>query len=118
MDARGVVFVICVAESEYPCGNIFGIYLSREAAEVAMVAQRKVFEDCHEAIDSRCASAKSMDGPLHDLTELRIIEVPVNVWLLGSATGCAGCMSIFDNSLTMGKADTHAVRRDSADSDE
>lgn len=78
------MFAILVVESEYPCGNIFGIFDTRKKAE----------EASKNLIDATLISpGSSYTQEDKDDTRIEIIEIIPNMLYPSSLTGCACCMT-------------------------
>jgi hypothetical protein len=80
-------FALHVREADYPCGNIFAVFLDRVEAVKAI---KDKFPGIVEDGQYWCVNDK-------ESTTIEIVEFPLGQWVRGSVHGCAGCMSVIQN---------------------
>jgi hypothetical protein len=80
------MIALVIAESEYPCGNVFGVYDTRD----------KAMEDLHKKFPNQM---EEVDGVLFirfdkERVDVKFIEFELNTFIQDSLTKCTGCMSL------------------------
>jgi hypothetical protein len=75
------MIALIIIEEAYPCGNVFGVY---ETKELAM-------EDLNNKFPNQVTPRKIFFN--NKMADLKFVEFELNTFVSGSLTQCAGCMS-------------------------